>query len=56
MTFFCYLSEFSDNITLGIIKTKKLPPPGEATQNTINIPYLDKFWNLHVFTPVLFHN
>lgn len=37
----------------GVIKTKKLPPEGEATHNTTNISYLVKFKTL--FTPILFH-
>ena len=47
-----HLSGFSNDITGVIIKTKKLPPPGEATHSTIKISYLDNFQNL--VSPILF--
>ena len=47
------LSEFSDDVIWGVIRTKKLPPPGEATHTIINILCIDNFQIL--FTPIIFH-
>ena len=53
MTCLFNLSEFSDDVTCGIIRTKKLPPPGEATHTTVNILCIANFQIL--FTPIIFH-
>ena len=47
--------EFCDVTHWGKIKIKKLPPPGEATYNTLHrcVSYLDNFQNL--YTPRLLH-